>query len=451
MSVHEEILGFLDGTLPADAEAELLHRMSVSPERRGLLRSYFQQQSLIAQDKSSINVPYDAEQGLWSRLDRVMPPVAAMAPAAMMPAATSMTAASTAGFFTKLSASSSALVAGLLLFVGFGGGYLANNGQDNTTEVAGVSNNASANNTSASNAAVAPQIIYRDAEPQIITKERIVTRYITRYVNAPVGASDVAALNTESANADVITSTTDLTSSATPTEPKITLAAPITPTEMQINVGGEQNKPVFASVASTGEEAPEKSFIERFEFSLNESFGRQYPNTEATNTTLPLITNSSISTYFQVLPRSEKLWAGFSIGTANVTRKTLSTTNQANSPDPTEEEVVGEYIHVQTNWMGGFLQYRIPVSASWDLTTTAGYGFATAGQMAIGEIGAHVDVTKDVGFTLGLRGTRLSYELKGEMTELMENRKGSLSVPRGVSDATPSFNLEIATGLFFHF
>jgi hypothetical protein len=220
---------------------------------------------------------------------------------------------------------------------------------------------------------------------------------------------------------------------------------------MQINVGGEENKPIFVSMPDVRGEAPEKSVLERFEFSFNESFGRQFPNTEATNTTLPLITNSAVSVYFQVLPRSEKLWFGASLGTANVTRKTLTTTNQANSPDPTEEEVVGEYIHVQTNWMGGFLQYRIPVSASWDLTTTAGYGFATAGQMAIGEIGAHVDVTKDVGFTVGLRGTRLSYDLKGEMTELMDNRKGSLSVPRGVTDATPSYNLEVATGLFFHF
>src|SRR5688500_16906636 len=126
MSVHDEILGFLDGTLPADAEAELLHRMSVSPERRSLLRSYFQQQSLIAQAESSINVPYDAEQGLWAKLDTIMPPVAAI-PAAMTAAPA---AVSTAGFFSKLSASSAALVAGLLLFVGFGGGYLANNGQD---------------------------------------------------------------------------------------------------------------------------------------------------------------------------------------------------------------------------------------------------------------------------------------------------------------------------------
>lgn len=449
MSVHEEILGFLDGTLPADAEAELLHRMSVSPERRSLLRSYFQQQSLIAQDKQSINVPYDAEQGLWAKLDRIMPPVAPLAPTAIPAAMTAPVAigVSTAGFLTKLSASSAALVAGLLLLVGFGGGYLANNGHDNP-QVPNVAENITQ--------AATPQIIYRDADPQVITKERIVTRYITRYINVPVNISDVAALNTEDADATVGSEalssvTTELNTSATPLEPAITLATPVQPAEMKLNVGGEQNKPIFVSLANTRDEARAKSILERFEFSFNESFGRQFPNTEATNTTLPLITNSALSLYFQVLPRSEKLWAGVSLGTANVTRKTLTTTNQANSPDPTEEEVVGEYIHVQSNWMGGFLQYRIPVSGTWDITTTAGYGFATAGQMAIGELGAHVDVTKDVGFTVGFRGTRLSYDLKGEMSELLANRKGSLSVPRGVTEATPSYNLEVATGLFFHF
>jgi hypothetical protein len=209
-------------------------------------------------------------------------------------------------------------------------------------------------------------------------------------------------------------------------------------------------KPVFVNHGSTREETPARTVLERFEFSFNESFGKQFPNTDATNTTLPLITNSSLSTYFQVLPRSEKFWVGFSIGTANVTRKTL-TTNRTNSLDPTEEEIAGDTVHVQTNWMGGFLQYRIPVSEKMDLTSTAGYGFSTAGQMAIGELGIHYDATKDVGFTVGVRGTRLSYDLKDEMKAVMANRRGTLSIPRGVTDATPSFNLELATGLFFHF
>ena len=447
MSVHDEILGFLDGNLSAEAEAELLHRMSVSPERRALLRSYFQQQSLIAQDKQSINVPFEAEQGLWARLDTLMPAVPAAIPVASQVA--TMTAATSAGVFSKFSMAGSALVASLLLMLGFGGGYLAGNTADDKASGSIASNNAQPSATEAS----APQIIYRDAEPQIIEKERIVTRYITRYIHVPAAGlpgagpalamSDAAQYNASDMSRN---SRSDVVSSA---EPMITLALPVAGQESRINVGGEGLKPVFPSVAETREEVKEKSVLERFEFSFNESFGRQYPNTEATNTTLPLITNSSVSVYFQVLPRSEKLWAGFSVGTANVTRKTLRTDPINEFGD--EEIVRGDYNHVQTNWLGGFLQYRTPISMNWDFTTTAGYGFASAGNMAIGEVGVHVDVTKDVGFTAGIRGTRLSYELKGDMQELMDNRKGSLSVPRGVTDATPSFNLELATGLFFHF
>ncbi|HET6512789.1 MAG TPA: hypothetical protein VFH43_11395 [Candidatus Kapabacteria bacterium] len=449
MSVHDEILGFLDGNLSAEAEAELLHRMSVSPERRALLRSYFQQQSMFAQDRQSINVPFEAEQGLWARLDSLMPAVPAAIPVAQV---ASMTAATSAGFFSKFSMAGSALVASLLLMLGFGGGYLAGNTADNSAQSGSLASNAQSSTTQASTThASAPQIIYRDAEPQIIENERIVTRYITRYIHVPAASTPGAAI----AMSDVVEnnasdmSRNSLTEVTTSAEPEISLAQPVVGQESRINVGGEGLKPVFPSVASTREEVIEKSVLERFEFSFNESFGRQFPNNEATNTSVPLITNSSVSIYFQVLPRSEKLWAGFSVGTANVTRKQLG-------KDPINELgdeyiVKGDYTHVPTNWLGGFLQYRVPMSRDWDFTATGGYGFASAGNMLIGEVGTHVDVTKDVGFTVGLRGTRLSYDLKGEMQELIDNSEGSLSIPRGVTDATPSFNLEVATGLFFHF
>jgi hypothetical protein len=452
MSVHEEILGFLDGSLAPDAEAELLHRMSVSPERRALLRSYFKQQSLFSQDRSSIQVPFDAEQGLWAKLDKLMPPVPAVMPAAMTaaPAATALTAASSAGLFGKLTASSAALISSLLLLVGFGSGYFfGNNSTDVTSQLAqapaAVQAPVQLNNTAQ---AAEPIIIYRDREPKII--ERVVTEFITQYVAIPSEAITLGIAETPAS----MSSQPDFTSiderlfdaNVYP----IPTVDPVIETMEPLKIGEEKNIPLFARMGETEEQVPEKTVLERFEFSFNESFGRQYPNTEATNTTLPLITNSSISTYFQVLPRSEKLWVGFSVGTANVTRKTLNTVH-TNMLDPNEEEVNGAYVHVQTNWLGGFLQYRLPMSQRADLTFTSGYGFATAGQMAIGEMGVHYDATKDVGFTVGLRGTRLSYDLKSEMSELMRDRKGSLSVPRGVTDATPSYNLEIATGLFFHF
>src|SRR6478752_5390184 len=75
MSMNTELLQFLDGTISPDAEAELLHRMSVSPERRDVLRSFINQQALFQRDRNSIAVPYAAEQKLWARLGGLMPPM----------------------------------------------------------------------------------------------------------------------------------------------------------------------------------------------------------------------------------------------------------------------------------------------------------------------------------------------------------------------------------------
>lgn len=428
MSVHEEILGFLDGTLSAEAEAELLHRMSVSPERRALLRGYFDQSNLIARDKQSITVPFDAEQGLWARIDRLMPSPAAIPTPTVAPVATGWTS-----FVSK----SSAVLSSLLLLVGLGTGYFI--GSTNTTSTPSTLPTAA---VLSSIERPAPQPV---AQAPVI-KERIITKYIIKRV--PVHYSE-AALGTTAASVDdaVSLNAPDVTES--PVDPSaISIAEPVT-TMPELAVGDEKLKPVFARGSSEPEQQ-RKTILERFEFSFNESFGKQFPNSEATNTTLPLITNSSISAYFQVLPNSTALWAGASIGTANVTRKTL-TTSKNNPHDLLEEEVRGEYVHVQTNWAGAFLQYRTPLFTRAELMLTGGMGFANAGTMSIGEIGVHYDATKDVGFTVGLRGTRLAYDLASEKQEIIRNSRGALSIPRGTTDATPSYNVELATGLFFHF
>src|SRR5438309_5797386 len=77
MTLNERILDFLDGSLPPDDEAELLHTLSVSPEKRDLLRSFMKQDALLAGDRASLAIPYRAEQGLWAKLDAVMPSVPA--------------------------------------------------------------------------------------------------------------------------------------------------------------------------------------------------------------------------------------------------------------------------------------------------------------------------------------------------------------------------------------
>src|ERR1043165_8140481 len=67
-NVTIQLQEFLDGSLTHEAEAELLHRLSVSPERREMLRSYMKQQAIISSDRAAISVPYAAEQKLWAAL-----------------------------------------------------------------------------------------------------------------------------------------------------------------------------------------------------------------------------------------------------------------------------------------------------------------------------------------------------------------------------------------------
>lgn len=428
MSTQEEILAFMDGSLSADAEAELLHKMSVSPERRALLRGYFTQAAVIARDKASITVPFAAEQGLWARID-------ALLPHAMPVAAPIGTTASR--FWTKLSTTSAAALGAVLLLVGLGTGYVI--GDSSSVDGINIAADRTERTDGTFETALASTPIV--STPTTIIKERIVTKYIVKHVPVYMSMANASLAETieQPAPEDI---------SIEQPEP---LLATISARESEHpSVGGEGLKPVFVREGNFIPEPKQKSILERFEFQFNESFGKQYPNTEATNTSLPLITNSAISTFFQVLPNSTKLWVGASVGTANVTRKTLMTQSDETQVRLTEE-VRGEYVHVQTNWVGGFLQYRTPMFARAEMTFTAGFGLADAGDMTIGEIGMHYDATSDVGFTVGVRGTRLTYDLEAEKEELIRNRQGNLVTARGAMDATPSFNLELATGLFFHF
>jgi len=85
MTLNERLLEFLDGSLPADDEAELLHTLSVSPEKRELLRNFMNGQSLLAKDRMALQVPYATESALWAKLDAVMPLAPAAVPVKIAP------------------------------------------------------------------------------------------------------------------------------------------------------------------------------------------------------------------------------------------------------------------------------------------------------------------------------------------------------------------------------
>ena len=115
MTLNERILDFLDGSLPADDEAELLHTLSVSPEQRTMLRGFIEQRTLLARDAKSLSVPYAAEQRLWARMDQVLP---IAAPEDEGTAIVPLPSPSV-GFFARAFSGTSAVIGALMLTGGY--------------------------------------------------------------------------------------------------------------------------------------------------------------------------------------------------------------------------------------------------------------------------------------------------------------------------------------------
>src|SRR5207244_1146441 len=84
------------------------------------------------------------------------------------------------------------------------------------------------------------------------------------------------------------------------------------------NIGGDGGiKPTLRHTVPMDDfHTAEKTFLQRFEFAVDESFGKEFPNSIVSSAALPLITNLAASGYFQVLPHSNLLWIGRAFGTA---------------------------------------------------------------------------------------------------------------------------------------
>jgi hypothetical protein len=425
MTLNERILDFLDGSLPADDEAELLHRLSVSPEKRGVLRGFMEQRALLTRDAKSLPVPYAAEQRLWARMDYALPmPVAEEAPVALVPVE-----APNAGFFARAFSGASATMGAFTLVAGIGIGYFAGHAQP---------------------AAVATSKVATQAASPISKTDDLAISHVSYETNGSY----------KSNGAHVISSQTGLPLPAVlppppgitePNPPTITpVAEAIVPAITLADIGGDGVgiKPMFHQVRSTRETNP--SFLSRFEFRIDESFGRQFPNSVATNVSLPIITNSSITTFFQIFPHSNLLWVGASFGSANITRKDLFT-QTGNPIDPSQEVLASDTVHSQTSYVAGLAELRLPAFAASDVTFTAGYGLASLGQMMFGEIGLHYDVSSQAGIQCGLRVLRFTYDLNAEKSSVIGSGTSSLAISNAVAASNPSFNTELNAGLFFHF
>jgi hypothetical protein len=459
MTANDLILQFLDGSLNSEQEAEFMHILSVSPERRELLRSYMRQRDLFASDMKAITVPYAAEQQLWQRLGMLMPVVEAAETLAVSESAP--LAAAQAGHWRGLATPLVTSIVAIALVLGIGIGYTVGNNGSTTVNTVTRWIDRSSTTSQPSLTEMSPSQRAQSMRPHSI-EQRSSQKFPPSFVAASL--SLMPQFNSQGPDANggmsrllleylnkgpqkVGSEIAQMNSSPVQIENPIS-EVHIRTTEHLSN--GQQDRREPLHLYAESEDAPTKSLLQRFEFSFLEGFGRELPNSYSTNISMPILTNAAIGVYFQILPNSNSFWFGASGGAANFTRKHLST-GPGNPGDPFQEQMYASYSHTPANWAGAFLQYRLPLFTQVDLTFTGGYGLSTAGTMTMGELGLHFDATRDVGFTFGLRGIELNYNLGQEEAATMKSARGPLVIPNGVGNSSPSYNLELNTGLFFHF
>lgn len=421
---------FLDGSLSHEAEAELLHRLSVSPERREILRSYMKQQAILSADRAAISVPYKAEQKLWAAIAS-MPPV-------FEPIAPAITAVSSSSAVGGFAAFKTAMIASAALVIGLVSGYFI----WHSTEAVQVAERPSIQNIITPNSSPVPSTATTPVESSSEAKQPSRTSEPVR--------SDIQSFEAPLPQLDVTQAPMPIVTlvDASPNEATIPQAKYWVPASLQIREPGAQNN--RPSIDGTPVEIPKPGFLERFDFSIHESFGKQFPNNDATNTSMPIITNSDISVKYMVNPQ---WWVGVNAGSSSVTQKVLEWKIKDQAATPIGYTAASDLMHVQTTWIGGLLEYRKPISSRMTFAANVGAAISTLGLPYYNsEVGLRFDVTGDVGVTTALRGTAIQSNVQKQYDDMKANRPPNSGRPEDVSLNDPyNFNIEISTGIYFHF
>jgi hypothetical protein len=451
-NVTIQLQEFLDGSLSHEAEAELLHRLSVSPERRDILRSYMKQQAIISSDRAAISVPYAAEQKLWAALATMPPafePIATAVPSAM-----TTTGAAVA---TGLTAFRTAMVASLALVIGLVSGYVIWHTTEpvqvaapiqNTIEsvpastIAAVAttdrpiennlirNNTIQNNSTPATSRISGKMVVHASAPVRTTEESF---------EAPLPQLDMTSTQMPE----------DLSIASKQSNPSVPQAAYFLPASVQIREPGMQNARTNINIAEPTENR-RASFLERFDFSIQESIGKQYPNNSATNTSMPIITNSNVSVKYMLTP---SFWIGASVGSSNVTQKVLRWNVRDLNATQLIYEASADLQHMQTTWYGGLLEYRMPISSKVAFAANLGAAATSLGPIYYSsELGLRFDVTGDVGVNTALRVTAIQSGVQAQYKTLTNNRPQNAGRSDAVSLSDPlNTNYELSTGIYFHF
>ncbi|HET9135383.1 MAG TPA: hypothetical protein VFO76_02005 [Candidatus Kapabacteria bacterium] len=445
-NVTIQLQEFLDGSLTHEAEAELLHRLSVSPERRDILRSYMKQQAIISSDRAAISVPYAAEQKLWAALATMPPafePIVASIPSAVTTSSTVVT-----GF----TAFRTAMVASLALIIGLVSGYViwhttepvqvaapiqktiesvpASTIAAVTTTDRPIRNNSIQNNTMPATSRTSNKMVVHASAPVRTTDESF---------EAPLPQLDMTSTQMPE----------DLSIASKQSNPSIPQAAYFLPASVQIREPGMQNARTNINVAEPTE-SHRSSFLERFDFSIQESIGKQFPNNDATNTSMPIITNSNVSVKYMLTP---SFWIGASVGSSNVTQKVLAWSVKDYNATSLIYEATADLKHMQTTWYGGLLEYRMPISSKVAFAANLGAAATSLGPIYYSsELGLRFDVTGDVGVNTALRVTAIQSGVQAQYKALTNNRPQNAGRSDAVSLNDPfNTNYELSTGIYFHF
>ncbi len=429
----------MDGSLHPDDEAELLHTLSVSPEKRGVLRGFMDQRTLLARDSKSLQVPYEAEQRLWERLDEVMPAPSAAEPA-LIPVPVETNAG---GILANSFHGARAIASAVTLFAGIGIGYFA--GVRNApvhTKIVEIHS---------------PTPATTQASADVETNTPVYHKMLRRNV-VPAPLAALMQPHAAGVMSNVVQRTNQPDLSDQPVN-EVPMIASITPQSQQPivlknRIGGDGGgiKPIFHHTEAI--RAAHTSLLQRFELRVDESFGRQFPNNAMTNVSWPLITNSSISAFFQLLPHSNLVWVGGGYGSASVTTKELSV--QQGDPQsqyiPLSQDVLqADTVHKQTTYVAAMAELHLPAFAATDLTLGGGYGWANLGRMLFGEVGFHYNISEEMGTDFGIRVMRFTYDLSAEKQAAIQSAPGGLAISNAVASVGPSFNTELNAGLFFDF
>lgn len=437
MYAGEDILRFLDGSITGEEEAELLHRLSVSPERRDKLRSYMKQQEFIERDRDAITVPYAAEQKLWATLNTMMPVAET--------AATSTVVTQVATKPRAIGWVAMGAVAVMSLLVGFGSGFFAGKESSEvilaprsevilqaplatTNSNAGFETRNTVENTTNTNTSITQT--HKNTRSDAPLNASNQSSNVSEIVDQPTPAindNEVAQLQTVS-NVNTLRESDNVASAIIIDE----------------SLGGIEKSPF------SRESFAEKSFLQRWELAITENFGKQYPDDAATTVSYPVVTNSSLTVSYQPLEKLN-LWVGASVGSLNISKKHI--TIVPTPGDPGSYDPITSLSHVQTEWYGGSLQYRFPVFSSFNLTTSIGLGGSSLGLLSSAELGTRFDVTQQVGVSIGMRYTNLSYNLEQELNDIISsgvNLKG-VGLSNDLKGTINSQNLDAVLGIYFHF